>query len=443
MEKCTQLQIVYRSVAELRPSPRNPRQHSDAQIAKLRRSIEVFGFVVPVLINRSGELITGEARWRGAAAAGLTTIPCILLDHLTPAGITAYRVADNRLALEATWNEPLLADVLREVQLVGKVPLPDLGFNETELHALLDPLTPADERVDQVPALPATPVTALGDVWQLGQHRLVCGDSTHEETLARLFDSQAPTASAVTSATAILTDPPYGMAYDGGRARAAAVVTDPPYGMALGKGKEAGSTPKGATVKAHGMILNDDLQGTALVDLVAGALSAGLRFAAAEAALYVCFTWRTWREFQLAIERAGRKVSACIVWDKGSIGLGFQHYRPQHEFIFYSAGARWFGGNTEGDVWTLSRGSTAAYVHPTQKPVELLERAIRNSTRQGDVVLDLFGGSGSTLIACERLGRAARLVELDPKYCDSIVQRWESLAGRKAIRTPGDGIATI
>src|SRR5581483_6374263 len=222
------------------------------------------------------------------------------------------------------------------------------------------------------------------------------------------------------AADLVVTDPPYGMAYAGGRALADLVVTDPPYGMSFGAGKEAGSTAQGAKVKAHGVILGDEIRGEALVALVRDALIAARDFTRPGAALYVCLTWRTQAEFARAIAEAGHRVSACIVWDKGSIGLGFQHYRPQHEFLFYCAGDAWFGGKSESDLWEFSRGATGEYVHPTQKPVALLERALRNSSRMGDVVLDLFGGSGSTLIACERLGRVARVVELDPRYCDAI-----------------------
>jgi len=174
------------------------------------------------------------------------------------------------------------------------------------------------------------------------------------------------------------------------------------------------------------------------VSLVRDALGNAINFSRPERAIYVCLTWRTDVEFKQAIEACGLKVAACIVWDKKSIGLGNSHYRPQHEFIFYCRGDRWFGGKSESDVWECSRGATVDYVHPTQKPVELIERAVRNSSRAGEVVLDLFGGSGSTLIACETLGRQARLMELDPKFCDAIVRRWQDFAG-EAARLAGDG----
>ena len=154
------------------------------------------------------------------------------------------------------------------------------------------------------------------------------------------------------------------------------------------------------------------------------------------APVYVCLTWRTYGEFEAALGDCGIKPAACIVWDKGSIGLGYAHYRPQHEFILYAKGegASWFGGLAQGDIWQTGRGCTEDYMHPTQKPVELVERALNNSSKQGDVVLDCFGGSGSTLIACERLQPKARLMEIDPKYVDVIVRRWQEYAGKKARR---------
>lgn len=185
-------------------------------------------------------------------------------------------------------------------------------------------------------------------------------------------------------------------------------------------------------MKAHGMILGDDKTGDELIALVRGALAAAVAASKTGVAIYVCFPWRTYAEFEAALEALGLKVSACIVWDKKSIGLGNANYRPQHEFIFYVKGAEWFGDKAQADVWYMSRGATGEYVHPTQKPVELIERALGNSSRPGHSVLDVFGGSGSTLIACEKTGRIARLMELDPKYVDVIVTRWQNYTGQRA-----------
>jgi DNA modification methylase len=180
------------------------------------------------------------------------------------------------------------------------------------------------------------------------------------------------------------------------------------------------------------MIIGDDKTGDDLVALVRDALSTAMASSKSGAATYVCFPWRTYSEFEAALESCGLKVSACIVWDKKSIGLGNANYRPQHEFIFYCKGEAWYGDKSQSDVWSLSRGATGKYVHPTQKPVELIEQALSNSSKGGDTVLDLFGGSGSTLIACEKTGREARLMELDPKYVDVIVKRWQEFTGKQA-----------
>lgn len=443
--------LVHRPLGTLKVAPNNPRRHGARQIDQVVASMRRFGWTAPILVDETDTIVAGEARFEAARKLRLPQAPCVVLEGLSESERRAYRIADNRIALDATWDEAILALELRDVEGAG-VDIELLGFAADELAKLFEP-TPAEAAAAIDTAAPprADPVTCLGDVWQLGPHRLVCGDSTKPETLARLFDDGGPARLLLTdppygmaydnnrklvpvAADLLVTDPPYGMSYDGGRAKADLLLTDPPYGMSFGKGKEAGSTAKGATVKAHGMILGDDAKGDALVDLVAGALTAAVPHLRRGSAAYVFFTWRTYVEFHRALSRAALSIDACIVWDKGSIGLGYQHYRPQHEFCFYSAGSRWHGGKTEGDVWTLSRGATGEYVHPTQKPVTLLERAIRNSSRAGETVLDVFGGSGSTLIACHRLGRAARLVELDPRYCDAIVKRWEAMTGAKANR---------
>jgi hypothetical protein len=185
-------------------------------------------------------------------------------------------------------------------------------------------------------------------------------------------------------------------------------------------------------VKAHGMIMGDELTGDGLLQMVADSVGNAVTLAKSGAASYVCFTWRTYAEFHSALASVGVEPKACIVWDKKSIGLGNSNYRPQHEFIFYGGG-QWYGDKGQSDVWYMSRGATGDYVHPTQKPVELIERALTNSSKPGDVIHDCFGGSGSTLIACEKIGRRAHLMELDPKYCDVIIKRWQDFTGMQAV----------
>jgi DNA modification methylase len=286
-----------------------------------------------------------------------------------------------------------------------------LGFDPDELDALLNPIEETEGLTDEdaVPDVPDEPKTKLGDIYILGNHRLMCGDSTSITDVDKLMDGN--------KADMVFTDPPYGMSYGGGRAQ----------------GENVKFKNRSGGIKSHGMILGDDKTGDDLIQLIRDALASAVATTKAGASFYVCFPWRTYSEFEAAMNQCGLKTSACIVWDKKSIGLGLSNYRPQHEFIFYSKGDSWYGDKAQSDVWYMSRGATGKYVHPTQKPVEIVEKAINNSSKSGDIILDVFGGSGSTLIAAEKIGRCARLMELDPKYCDVIVQRWEEFTGKKAV----------
>jgi len=386
------------------PYARNSRTHSDAQVAQIAASIKEFGFTNPVLIDETGSIIAGHGRVMAARKLAITDIPSIRLTHLTDAQKKAYVIADNKLALNAGWDDEMLAVELTDLKDMG-FDLDLTGFSTDEIESLLAPTgTEGLTDEDAVPEVPEAPVTVLGDVWLLGKHRVMCGDSTSIDAVEKLMD--------------------------GGKADM--VFTDPPYGMSYGGGRAAGSTPRGARVKAHGMILGDDKTGDDLIALVRDAMATAISACKSSASKYVCFPWRTYAEFEAALESCGFEVSACIVWDKKSIGLGNANYRPQHEFIFYIKGGAWYGDKAQSDVWYMSRGATGNYVHPTQKPVELIERAINNSSKGQDIILDLFGGSGSTLIACEKTGRINRSMELDPKYCDVIVQRWQEFTGQTA-----------
>ena len=400
------MKIEQVAVTALIPYAKNSRTHDNAQIAQIAASIKEFGWTNPILVDGDKGIIAGHGRLMAARKLGMTEVPVIELKDLTPTQKKAYIIADNRLALNAGWDDQLLTIELNEL-LADKFSLDLLGFNADELNALLNPVEINEGLVDEdeVPEPPPEPITKLGDVWVLGNHRLMCGDSTSIDAVDNLMDGQ----------------------------KADMVFTDPPYGMSYGGGRSQGSTPKGALVKAHGMILGDDKRGDDLIALVRDALGLAVTVSKSGSATYVCFPWRTYSEFEAAMEECGLKASACIVWDKKSIGLGNANYRPQHEFIFYCKGGAWYGDKAQSDVWSLSRGATGKYVHPTQKPVELIEQALNNSSKGGDTVLDVFGGSGSTLIACEKTGRHARLMELDPKYCDVIVKRWENYTGKTAV----------
>lgn len=398
-------QIEYVEVKKLIPYARNSRTHSDEQVAQICGSIKEFGFTNPVLIDGEGVIIAGHGRTIAAQRLNMKEVPCLRLDYLTEAQKKAYVIADNKLALNAGWDDEMLALELGDLKELD-FDLSLTGFDDDELNKLLvEAVNEGLVDEDEAPPPPDEPISRLGDIWQLGSHRVMCGDSTSIDAVDKLMEGQ--------KADMVFTDPPYGMSYGGGRA--------------------AGSTPKGALVKAHGMIKGDDLEGESLINLVRDAIGTCIASSKQGAAYYICFTWRTYSEFEEAIELGGASVANCIVWDKKSIGLGNANYRPQHEFIFYVKGGAWYGDKGQSDVWYMSRGATGEYVHPTQKPVELVEKAISNSSKPGDLVLDVFGGSGSTLIACEKTSRYCRLVDLDPKYVDVMVKRWQDYTGKQAI----------
>ena len=395
------MKIEIADINSIKPYENNPRKLSDKAIETVAMSLKEYGFRQPIVVDKDRIIVVGHTRFRASKKLGFKEVPITIADNLTPEQINGYRIADNRTSEESEWDNELLKMELKELDLKD-FNLELTGFNEDQLNSLLFDEKEGLTDEDAVPETPEDPITKLGDIWKLGNHRVMCGDSTLINNFDKLCTEQADM---------IFTDPPYGMSYGGGRA--------------------AGSTQKGALVKAHGMIKNDDLRDDALISLVRDSLTTSLIKAKQGCSAYICFTWRTYNEFYKAITDAGYKIKNCVVWDKKSIGLGQSHYRPQHEFIFY-CGEQWYGDKAQSDVWQMSRGATSKYVHPTQKPVELICKAVENSSKNEDVIIDCFGGSGSTVIACEKLNRKARVMELDPKYCDVIVKRWEQFTGLKA-----------
>jgi DNA modification methylase len=395
------MQIKLAEISNIKPYENNPRKLSEQAIEKVAMSLKEYGFRQPIVVDKEMVIVAGHTRFRASKKLGLKQVPISVIDNLSEEQINAYRIADNRTAEESEWDNELLKMEIKELE-AKDFKLDLLGFNDEQLNNILFEEKQGLTDEDEVPEAPEEPISKLGDIWKLGNHRVMCGDSTLIDSFDKLCTEQADL---------IFTDPPYGMSYGGGRAE--------------------GSTPKGALVKAHGMIKNDDLRDNALITLVKDSLSTALMKSKQGCSAYICFTWRTYSEFYKAISDAGYKIKNCVVWDKKSIGLGQSHYRPQHEFIFY-CGEQWYGDKSQSDIWQMSRGATSKYVHPTQKPVELVCKALNNSSKNEDVVIDCFGGSGSTIIACEKLNRKARIMELDPKYCDVIIKRWENFTGKKA-----------
>ena len=394
------------SLERLLPYAANARTHSESQVAQLAGSIVEFGFNVPVLVDERGVLIAGHGRLLAARHLGLAEVPVIRLDHLTDAQARAYRLADNQLALNAGWDDELLSAELARLQEEG-FGLDLIGFSAEELDALMAPLDDegdgqGDETgEDEVPEPPVDPVTRPGDLWILGRHRLLCGDSTVLADVEKVL----------------------------GGAPANMCFTDSPYNVDYGAPGKGGKGRR---------ILNDALGGgfrQFLYDVCVNILTV------TKGAVYMCMSSSELHTLQSAFLEAGGHWSTFIIWAKNTFTLGRSDYQRQYEPILYGwkegGGHYWCGARDQGDVWSINKPARND-LHPTMKPVELVERAIGNSSRENEIILDPFGGSGTTLIACERMGRQARLLELDPKYVDVIVLRWQEQTGEAAI-LDGDG----
>jgi DNA modification methylase len=387
---------------------RNARTHSPEQVAQIAASIVEFGFTNPILAGSDGVIVAGHGRLAAAQKLGLATVPVVVLDHLTPTQRRALIIADNRIAENAGWDEALLRIEMADLQ-DADFDLSLTGFDADALAELMagdEPQGEGQTDDDGVPDVAETPVSRPGDVWLLGGHRLLCGDSTVAESYDRVLDGE-----------------PVDM-----------VFTDPPYNV---------NYANSAKDKMRGKdraILNDNL-GDGFYDFLLAALTPTV--AHCRGGIYVAMSSSELDVLQAAFRAAGGKWSTFIIWAKNTFTLGRADYQRQYEPILYGwpegAQRHWCGDRDQGDVWNIKKPQKND-LHPTMKPVELVERAIRNSSRPGNVVLDPFGGSGTTLIAAEKSGRLARLIELDPKYADVIVRRWQDWTGKQATRE-ADGTA--
>lgn len=408
----TDLQVVRWPVERLLPYARNARTHSDEQVAQIAASIAEFGWTNPILAGGDGVVIAGHARLLAARKLGITEVPVIILDHLSESQRRALVIADNRLALNAGWDEEMLRvelDALRE----DDFNLDLLGFDDDELEALL---TEPDSEVtgntddDAVPETPETAVTLVGDVWLLGDHRLLCGDATNLEAVQKVLAGGL--------ADMAFTDPPYNVNY--------------------------GATMKDKLRGKKRKIANDNLGDgfeQFLRDVCANLLTV------TKGAVYVCMSSSELHTLHRAFTESGGHWSTFVIWAKNTFTMGRSDYQRQYEPILYGwkegTDHFWCGARDQGDVWLVKK-PVANDLHPTMKPVELVERAVRNSSKSRDTVLDPFGGSGSTLIACEKTGRHARLIELEPKYCDVIVRRFQEFAGKPAtLESDGRAFAEV
>ena len=394
-------QIEKIGIEKLIPYAKNSRTHSDEQVAQIAASIKEFGFNNPVLIGEDDVIIAGHGRVMAARKIGLMEVPCIRLGHLTETQRKAYIIADNRLALNAGWDNELLTIELNEL-LADNFALDILGFDVDELKNLLDPVKPTEGLTDEdeVPEVPEEPKTKLGDIYQLGRHRLMCGDSTSIDAVEKLMPE---------TANMIFTDPPYLMDFTGG------IHAD-------------GSKSFNAK---HGAIKNDKMseqEGNDFLDAINSIIKIKV-----DGAFYITFYRLGIGKYYASFDRTGLKCRSLIIWDKGNHTLSNSDYMSMYEPMFYGwvNNHKFYGGKNGMDIWRIKR-TPKNDLHPTMKPVELVEKAILDGSQVNGIVLDLFGGSGSTMIAAEKQGRCARLMELDPKYCDVIVKRWEDFTGQKA-----------
>jgi DNA modification methylase len=394
-QNASALAIDYRAIGDLIPYARNARTHSEAQVALIAGSIREYGFTNPVLVDGANGIIAGHGRVLAAGKIGLTTVPVIELAHLTEAQRRAYILADNRLAEQAGWDRELLALELGDLRDLA-VDLTSLGFDAGELDALLNAGQP-DPREDEVPPVPAMPVSRLGDLWVMGNHRLICGDATDASTVTRVLGG--------VRAHFMATDPPFGVNYD------------PAWRNAVGAAK----------TKRVGKVMNDH--------------RADWREAWALFPGDVAYVWHGALHATTVADSlvaCGFAIRSQIIWAKERLVLSRGDYHWQHEPAWYAvrekATGHWSGDRKQTTLWQIpSRDQDAATVHGTQKPVECMRRPMLNNSSPGQAVYEPFSGSGTSIISAETCGRHCLAVELDPAYVDVAVQRWQSFTGKEAV----------
>lgn len=396
------MQMEHIPIEYLKFYERNARTHSDEQIAQLVASIKEFGFTNPVLVDEENVLIAGHGRTTAAASMGMTEVPAVRLIGLSDSQKRALRIADNQLALNAGWDLELLTHELRELE-GEEFNLDLVGFEDDFLDDILDGSFLVEETDDEEveeeppPEPPDDPVSMAGDIWLLGSHRVMCGDSTSIDAVETLTDGAV--------IDLLLTDPPYNVGYVGG-------------------------TDEQLTIQ------NDNMSSDEFRQFMRDVFSAADSVMRSGAAFYIWHADVEVLNVRLAAADVGWQVRQCLIWNKNSMVLGRQDYQWKHEPCLYgwkSGAAHYWGGDRKQTTVLDFNRPTRNGEHPTMKPVDLIEYQVRNSSKRGENVLDLFGGSGSTLIACDNSGRNAYLMELDPRYVDVIVKRWQEHTGKDAV----------
>ena len=395
-------EISLRQVAALVPYARNSRTHSDAQVAQIAASIREFGWTNPVLIDGADGIIAGHGRLLAARKLGLTEVPCIVLDHLSETQKRALIIADNKLALNAGWDSEMLGLELQELA-AEDFDMGLVGFTDDELAALLAEKTEGLTDPDETPEPPADPVSVLGDVWVLGKHRIVCGDSTDADTVAKCLNGVTP--------HLMVTDPPYGVEYDADW-RNKAMRTD---GTAIGG-------------RAVGKVENDDKADWG----EAWALFPG----------EVAYVWHAGLFAGVVADSLTAnnfKLRSQIIWKKSNFAIGRGDYHWHHEPCWYAVRGtgHYVGDRKQSTIWEIAKPAKSETGHSTQKPVECMKRPIENNSSAGQAVYEPFSGSGTTIIAGEMTGRSIHAIELNPAYVDVAVIRWQEFTGEKAVHEDG------
>jgi DNA modification methylase len=420
------LAIVYRATGSLRPDPKNPRLHSEKQVQQIARSIEAFGFNVPLLVNAEMQVVAGHGRLQACQVLGITEVPTISLEHLSEAQARAFMIADNRLTENAAWDDRLLAQQFKDLSEVElDFSLEATGFEMGEIDVMVENLAPATEgEEDPADAVPKqvteSQVSKCGDMWQLGRHKVYCGNSLNEPAYAALMDDA--------KAAMVFTDPPYNVRIDG-HATGLGTIQHKDFKMASGEMSPAEFT---------------DFLSRVCSLLASHSVDGSIHF--------VCMDWRHLGELLAAGKQAYSELKNVCVWTKDNAGMG-SLYRSQHELVFvFKHGKESHRNNVQlgqygryrSNVWhypgvnSFSRSTEEGNLlalHPTVKPVALVADAIMDCSARGDVVLDAFLGSGTTVIAAERTGRICYGIEIDPAYVDTIVRRWQAFTGQSAIHT--------
>lgn len=390
----TEYNVKWVKINNIKPYERNPRKNDDA-VTAVANSIKQFGWQQAIVVDTEGVIIAGHTRYKAAKKLGLKTVPVKVADNLTDEQVKAYRLADNKTGELAEWDLDLLS---AELDDIPDIDMTDFGFD------LADDKDPDEVVEDEAPEVDEEnePICKLGDIWQLGEHRLMCGNSTDKATVERLMDGK--------KADMVFTDPPYGVSYTGG------VI----HGNTINKSHK------------REMLKNDEIDiYCKFIPVLCNVIDDG--------AIYIFYATRNTLELFLPLKENGIEVNSIIVWNKINTGYADMNsnYKNKYEPCVYAHKKghklNFVGATNECTVWDIEKDRVND-LHPTQKPVALPARAIKNSSIKDNIVLDLFGGSGSTLIACEQLNRRCYMLELSPKYCDVILKRYENLTGKKAVK---------